>query len=482
MAGGYFSNLHGVKMKRLIKLWGSRSFAVVLVVFAVHQWGAPLYKQYFTPKKASVFVPTTKTKEGKFVISFHETGSLAAERSVVVICETNGKVIDLVEDGKMVNAGDKIAELDTSEIMNQVRNQQMSYQNALADVDRAKADLDILIESDKTEVKQAEAQLDFEKSEHERAVKQLEKKKGLAADKLIPREQVDQAELEVNSKELAVTKDEMALSLKKKEIASKEQQKQADVSKVIFASSIQKQLLDSAQSRVNQGTITAPASGLVVISDTWSPDGHRKIQEGDNLNMQQDICSLPDLSSMLVKVQVGESDAPKVKIGIPVLIKLEAIPNKIYHGTVKNIATLATEQSFWESGANGRKNFEVTISVKESNPKILKPGMTADVEFICESLKKAVYVPMECVTERSGKTYVYIKQGNKYMRTEVKTGKHNDNFICITKGLKKGQIITLRDPTKSPDEVDTGSSTVGNNDKEDKKQSAPLPEPAKKKS
>ena len=65
-------------------------------------------------------------------------------------------------------------------------------------------------------------------------------------------------------------------------------------------------------------------------------------------------------------VNVGESDAPKVKVGMPVLIKLEAVRNRVFHGTVKEISSLATEKDPWETGATpGKKNFEVTIQVTE---------------------------------------------------------------------------------------------------------------------
>ncbi len=186
---------------------------------------------------------------------------------------------------------------------------------------------------------------------------------------------------------------------------------------------------------------------------------------------------------MLVKVNVGEADAPRVRVGMAVLARLEAVPNRVFHGAVKDIASLATEASPWESGSTpGRKNFEVTIALKEADPKVLKPGMTADAEFICDSVPKAIYVPIESVIERDGKTYVYVQNGKRYERTPVVTGKSNDNFVIITKGLKAGQKIALRDPTKPMDQQEAGASFAGNEKKTPEKQAAPIPTaPVKKK-
>lgn len=464
------------QMKKHIKLWGSRSLAVVVLVVGVQQWGMPMYKRYMTPKKTTVFIPTAKVRTGQFVVSFHEIGTLEAERSVPVNAESGGKVITLLPDGKPVKTGDVIAQMDTTDIEKEIRNKELAHQNALADVNRAKAELEILKESNRTDFEKAQADYDFNTTELERAEKDLEKAKRLADDKLVPRSDVDKAEIEVRAKKLAVLKGEKDLALKKKEIESKEQQKLADVRNVEFKANMAKIELENSQEQLKNALIKAPASGLVVISKTWSPDGRRKLKEGDSVHPRQNICNLPDLASMLAKVQVGEADAPKVRVGMPVLIRLEAVPNKIFHGTVSDISSLAAEGDPWDSGTTpGRKSFEVTIDVREVDPKNLKPGMTTDIEFVSDTIKLATYIPIECINERNGKTYAFIKQGKRYVKTQVTTGKHNDNFICVTKGLTKGQVVALRDPTRPLDHQEAGSSAPDADDKKDKKEAAPIP-------
>ena len=292
-------------MKRQIQLWGTRTLALAVLVVATQKWGMPLYKQYFTPKKAAVYIPTAKVRKGEFVVSFHEIGTLEAERSVAVNTEVGGKIISLVDDGRVVRAGDGLVELDTTDLEREVRNQELTYGNAEAAVDRANAELDILKESNKTEVLQAEKQLEYDKTERDRAKEQLAKKKRLADEKLIPGDQVDQAELQLDAKELAVQKGELDLELKKKEVLSKEEQKKAEVAKVKFAAEIQESNLEEIRTSLQGARIAAPASGLVVIAKDWTPDGRRQLQEGDSVRPRQMICMLPDLSGMLVKVQVG---------------------------------------------------------------------------------------------------------------------------------------------------------------------------------
>lgn len=463
-------------MRRQIQLWGTRAFSIALILFATNHWGRPLYIQYFAPKKVVAFAPTAKAREGGFVVSFHEIGNLQAETSVPINTETGGKIITLVDDGKEVKPGDQLVALDTTDIEREVRNKQLTYGNTKTNLDKANEEFNILKETDATELAKAEADLDFNKNELELAKKDLEKQTRLAKDKLVPLAEVDKADLEVRSKALAVLKGEKDLALKKDDVLSKEAQKKAEVKNVEFQVTMAKIDLEDSQRRVKLGIIKAPTGGLVMISKSWTPDGRRKLKEGDSTYPRQTICELPNLSKMLVKVEVGEADAPKVHVGIQTLIRLEAVPDKAFHGAITDVSNLAAEADPWQTtSAPGKKNFEVTIAVKEVDPKTIKPGMTADVEFICDTLKDAVYVPLEAVSERNGKTCVFIKSGSRFVRTPVTTGKSNDDFVCITKGLKKNQMIALRDPTRPLDEQEAGTSLDGSQDKKDKKHPAPLP-------
>ena len=469
-------------MKRQIRLWGTRLLSVVFIFIAVQRWGLPLYRQYFVPKKADAFVPTAKVREGPFTISFHEIGTLEAVRSVSVTTQTEGKIIYLIPDGKAVMPGDKLVELDTTDVQREARNKQLAYQNAKADVARAEGELEILKETNKTEVEQAEAQLDFDRNELKLAEDEVTKQSGLAEEKLVPQADVDKAKLQVRSKTLAVTKGEKALALKKKEVLSKEDQKKADIRNVRYAETVTRLDMEEVQSRVNRGIITAPRAGMVVISLDWTPEGLRKFKEGDTPHRRSTICQLPDLSDMLVRVKVGEADAPRIRVGLPALLRLDAVPDRIFHGNVQDIAPLATEGSPWDPTTTpGQKNFEVKVSVKEMDPKALKPGITADVELICDSVKNAIYLPLEAVVERGGKTYVFVKQGKRFGRVPVKTGKQNDSFVCVAKGLRKGQVVALRDPTRPLEEQEAGVSRPAKEEKgEQKKQPAAVPSSSKK--
>lgn len=486
-------------MKLQVKVWGTRLLSLAVLAFVVQHWGIPLYRQFFTQKKVEIFIPTAPAQEGKFVVSFHEIGDLSAESSVQVNSETNGKIITLVKEGAFIKPGDLIAELDTSDLEREVRDAKLGVQNEQSNVDRANTELRILMDANKTDLEQAQKQLDFDNNElsavAQREVDLAENELAIAKDeqarverlvtkKLLPGSQLDQEKASVRSREsallgqkavydskvLSVKKSELAFQLKKRECESKQKQNEADVQNAKFRLTMAQRALEDVERRMRNAVIKAPAAGMVVIAKNWGPNGRQPFKEGDNVNPRQTICELPDLSTMLVKVQLGESDAPRVHIGLPCLIRLDAVPDKMYHGTVKDIASLATEPMPWEVGS-GKKNIQVTVAVKETDPRNLKPGMTADVEFICDTIAKAVYIPIESILRTKDKTCVYVKSGKKYLRRSITVGVHNDNDSVVTKGLSKGEVVTLRDPTKTLDAQEAGVVKPENMD--DKGKTAP---------
>lgn len=461
-------------MIQFLKSWIPRLVFIAFLIYAGNRWGIPLYKQYMTPKKVTVFVPTSGVKSGGFVDSFHEMGTVQAEKSVFVTCPINGKIITLVSDGAVVKPGVTIATLDITELEQQARTQKLNYENAKADADRAKSEVDMLKASNKTDIDQSQADLDFAKSEVDRAQKTLEKKQRLADDKLIPKSEIEDADFQLKSKQLDVRKREMTMELKKREIESKESQKDADIRNVGFRTDMAKMSYDEATKRLSSSVLKAPAGGLIVLSKNWTPDGLRKIQPGDNLNPQQSVCEIPDLTSMEVKVAVGEGDAPKVIKGMKTRIKLEAVPNKTYSGSVKDISSLATEGRPWDTGSTpGKKTFEVIIKVDQVDPKTLKPGMTADIEFISNQVGSALFVPIESVFEREGSTWVFVKTGSIYKKTKVKTGLQNDSYVVVTSGVSRGQTVALVDPNKASE---TKQSDKPNGKDGNGKKTVPIPD------
>lgn len=375
----------------------------------------------------------------------------------------------LVDEGTNVKTGDIIAQLDTESTKKEVQDAKLKYENYLAQIKQFENQLNIYREQNKSLITQAQMQLDYDNSELNRVKERRDRKKSLADDRIIARDDVEVVDKVVRAKELTVKIGEMNLEIRGKEAASNENLIVSYLDTLKSISDLVKMEFDSAEMKMKMAVISAPAAGMVILAQVGgdSGGGQRAIREGDDVSPRNSICQLPDLSSMLIKAQVSESTSPRVLIGMPVLFKLEAVKNRIFHGVVTSIASLATTEDprTGTARATGTKTFTVTITITEKGTRILKPGMTADVEFLEKNINQAVYIPKNSIIEKNGITTVFKRIGKSFVNIPVETGSVNETSVCITKGLKKGDIIALRDPTRDEEEeiLSLGSGSESSN-------------------
>jgi len=82
---------------------------------------------------------------------------------------------------------------------------------------------------------------------------------------------------------------------------------------------------------------------------------------------------------------------------------------------------------------------------KDSQDTGLRPGMTSMVRIIVERLPNAISVPLECVFEREERKVVYVQRNGRFGAVEVDLGPQNEDMVVVTRGLKAGDRIALRD-------------------------------------
>ena len=207
-----------------------------------------------------------------------------------------------------------------------------------------------------------------------------------------------------------------------------------------------------ARQQLARTEVRADVPGIVVYKDVFFASEQRKPQVGDQVWANQPLLILPDISKMVVETKIRETDIHKVEKNQRVSIRVEAYPDLRLTGAVTLVGTLAQE----EKERRGTKFFGVTIQIKESEPR-LRPGMTARVEIQVEERAEALYVPLEAVFERDGRSFCYLASGRRLEPREVWLGPSNQDFVVVEKGLRKGDRVCLREPGAPPS--DFGSLT-----------------------
>jgi RND family efflux transporter MFP subunit len=387
----------------------------------------------------SELVPTVEAKKGDFTISIKSSGEIRAANSFTLTTPrlTWGQmqINYLIPEGTTVKNGDVIVRFATSTIDKTIQDKESELNILRSELAKFRADKVVRIS-------ELEGNLTNTELTYEQAKLQVEKMK-FEAD-------VQRKETEIN--------------LKKSRIAFEQAKRKIESQKVAEDSEEQKQLLkiqqtendlNRAKQEKEQYTMKATMDGLVVYETNWSTG--RKISVGDSPWPGMSLVSLPDLSKMQSICQVNEVDISKVKAEQQARVKLDAFPDREFAGKVKSVGTIGQQND----RSSTIKTFEVVIDIEGTDP-VLKPGMTTSNEVVMATLADTVFVPLEAIFERDGKTVVYKMFGSSPRPLEVATGTKNSNYVIVVNGLQAGDKVSLRDPTQKEQQKTTqGKSSQG---------------------
>ena len=126
--------------------------------------------------------------------------------------------------------------------------------------------------------------------------------------------------------------------------------------------------LNATQAQMRFDQIVAPFAGQV---------GEINVRLGELTPAETDALVLGDTASMVVKTtDLRETDVVLVQVGMPVEVTFDALPDRVFNGTVTEIAPLSTTEQ-------GSTNYTATIDVADLDP-TLRWGMTAFVNIQVE--------------------------------------------------------------------------------------------------
>ena len=204
---------------------------------------------------------------------------------------------------------------------------------------------------------------------------------------------------------------------------------------------MQKRRLAELKEQIEACIIRAEREGIVVYATGGRGDD--PIEEGTEVRERQEILTIPDMNKMAVEVEVHESMVNRLRTGLPARVRADAHPGATLRGEVTRIALVPDSGHRWLNP--DLRVFPTTVSV-EGSYEWLRPGMTARVEIIINSLDDVVYAPMQAVVSDGRQRYVYVVQGGNVQARPVEIGAYNDRFIEIKSGVEEGEHVLLRPP------------------------------------
>ena len=152
--------------------------------------------------------------------------------------------------------------------------------------------------------------------------------------------------------------------------------------------------LEGALDNLSKCRFLAPFDGVV---SALNVEAGEIVITGTMNNPGTQILVVSDLSRMLVKADVDETDVVDMQIGQKAKITVDALPDTSFPGTVTEIGNTAKRTL---TGSEGQTNFEVKVVFDHDVPAV-RPGMTADVEIDTGTREKTLGVPIQAVVVRT---------------------------------------------------------------------------------
>ncbi|GAB4464114.1 MAG: efflux RND transporter periplasmic adaptor subunit [Armatimonadaceae bacterium] len=202
--------------------------------------------------------------------------------------------------------------------------------------------------------------------------------------------------------------------------------------------------LAQQQVRLRETRIVAPISGEIISKNV--NEGELVASATAGFAQGAVLVRVADLSRMQVRVNVNEVDVARIRVGLPVEVRVDGAPGKVYSGEVQAIApaSLTANQGTQNTGnQNAVVRFEVKIRVENPDAR-LRPGMTAAVAIIRDEKKGVLILPAEALGTNDTVTVV-TGTGEKQTKAEKKitVGLKNDATIEVVSGLSEGETIEV---------------------------------------
>jgi hypothetical protein len=193
--------------------------------------------------------------------------------------------------------------------------------------------------------------------------------------------------------------------------------------------------------------MVAETAGLVV----YGGDGNRywdeePIKEGATIRERQAIITIPDMTSMAVKVNIHESDIKKIKVGLPARVRLDGFKNQKLEGEVIKVAVLPNAENRWMNP--DLKVYETTIKIHGSH-EWLKPGMSAETEVLIKRLDNAIYIPLQSVVPKGKDLVCFVIENGVPTERVIETEDVTIEYVTVVSGLVKGEKVLIRPPEGS---------------------------------
>ncbi len=196
---------------------------------------------------------------------------------------------------------------------------------------------------------------------------------------------------------------------------------------------------DMARLELSYTNIVAPIDGIIA---------QRLVKKGNLIQLNSALFRIVDDSRLEATLNVPERELATMKAGLPVTLRVDALPDKPFTGRIDRVSPVV------DAGSGTFRVVCVFDAGDTAQAGALKPGMFGRVGVIYDERKNALTVPRSALLEDEGEPAVFAVREGKAVRVPIELGYLNGALAEVRKGLKEGERVvtagkvTLRDGTR----------------------------------
>jgi membrane fusion protein, copper/silver efflux system len=183
--------------------------------------------------------------------------------------------------------------------------------------------------------------------------------------------------------------------------------------------------LDHGGAPIRDLTLVSPIAGVVTA---------KSVVQGSRIAAGDTPFEITDLSRVWVLADAHESDLPRVRIGTPVSLTLDAVPNRVFHGRVNFVEPVLDP-----------KTRTAKVRVAFANPTgELRVEMFGEVVFHTRP-HDGLRAPADSIIDSGDRQVVFAATGDgRFEPREVKTGDVGGDMVEILSGVQAGEHVVVR--------------------------------------
>lgn len=408
--------------------WTAKKKAVLWVAATIACSGAAWATWRYTGT-TTVDVPVARVRTGDFIIGVKARGEIRSTHSVTIVAPQvpESRIVKLAEAGRPVKKGEIVIQFDAVQQEQNYLDRSTGVRSADSEIVQLRASQKMEDEADRINLLQS--QYNVQRAELEAGKAEI------------------LSEIEGKKDRIDVTVSEGDLGRVHKTLGAREVSHAADLERLNQKRDKTVRDMNTAKAYMGLMVIRAPSDGIFNILPNFRSGGSfgqspPAFKEGDRAWTGAAIAEIPDLSQMRIELMLEEVDRGKVKIGQPLLIRIDAIPEKEFQATLDWISPIA---SLVFRTSPPEKLFPARATLKNLDPR-LRPGMSASSTIIVERQPGVLLIPAKASFLVNGKPAVYIQNGQTFVTRNIEVGRRNDDDIIVKSGLKEGELVTLESP------------------------------------